>query len=94
MRGSPVAMQSFPLNPPLALACAATKMHRLQKGVKFRKTIKALNHGLLHLNTSYLSSQPLTSHHSVQRTPSISSTNRTKPKQRATITITRQRSDG
>lgn len=94
MLASPVVMQSFSLNRRLALACAATKMHRLQKGIRFRKTIKAKNYGLLSLNTPYLSSQPLTTHHSVHRTPSISSTNRTKPKQRATITITRQRSDG
>lgn len=41
MLGSPVVMQSFPLNRRLALACAATKMHRLQKGVWYRMTTKA-----------------------------------------------------
>lgn len=91
MLSSLVVMQSFTQNRRLALACTATKMCLLQKRVWHRKRLK--KHGVLYVLNRYLASLSFTTNHSVYRTPSISSTNRTKPKQRATITIARQRSD-
>lgn len=84
---------AFSQNRRLALACTATKMCLLQKRVWHRKHVQAYEHGVLYVWNRYLAPLSFTTNHSVYRTPSISSTNRTKPKQRATITIARQRSD-
>lgn len=86
-------LQSFSQNRLLALACTATKMCLKQKPVWLRKHIQAYKHGVVYVWNRYLASLSFTTNHPVYRTPSISSTNRTKPKQRATITIARQRSD-
>lgn len=89
MLSSQVVLQSFLQNRLLALApppkCADHKLR-----VYHLEHTRSHKHDVLSI---YFDSLSLTMNHRVHRTPSISSTNRTKPKQRATITIARLRSD-